>query len=374
MARARKVAVHSGFETPDFSLIKRESRNFKKYFDEAMYFAHYELTEKKLKTNVMAYIKSLKLDAKAAESAPQGLFSVVGKVAFIVNNGGQLPEDWDNYLKSQTKKIIEAGTAVNKAKSESSEDEDDKPKKKVVGIQDRMRDQANEVAGEFEGWVDEFMDSPSKFKPESYDPFAVMMKASMKAGHARYIIKFYQPEIDNLTALIDKTDDELAEGYSYGLAQLKRLRKLYESITAAATMIIEASKVTRKPRAKKAVSADKQVARLKYLKSDTSLGIMSVSPRDIIGSQEVWVYNTKTRKIGKYAALDAIGLGVKGTTITNFAEKSVEKTLRKPPEQLKKFKAAGKVALRKYLDEIKAVDIKLRGRLSDHHVILKVVR
>jgi hypothetical protein len=66
-------------------------------------------------------------------------------------------------------------------------------------------------------------------------------------------------------------------------------------------------------------------------------------------------------------------LGVKGTSITGFDEhKSVQKTLRKPEEQLKEFKGAGKVALRKFLEDIKAVDIKLNGRLNEDTILLKV--
>jgi hypothetical protein len=66
-------------------------------------------------------------------------------------------------------------------------------------------------------------------------------------------------------------------------------------------------------------------------------------------------------------------LRVKGTSLTGFDEnKSVQKTLRKPEEQLKEFKSSGKVALRKFLEDIKAVDIKLNGRINEDTVLLKV--
>ena len=97
------------------------------------------------------------------------------------------------------------------------------------------------------------------------------------------------------------------------------------------------------------------------------------SPFAFIGVKELWVYNTKSRKLGKYVATEFAELGVKGTSIVNYDEiKSVQKTLRKPEEQLKEFKAAGKVQLRKFLDDIKAVDIKLNGRINEEVVLLKV--
>jgi hypothetical protein len=112
---------------------------------------------------------------------------------------------------------------------------------------------------------------------------------------------------------------------------------------------------------------------MKFLKQDDKLKLVSINPADILGAKELWVFNIKTRKIGKYVAAEFQELGVKGTSITGFNESvSVQKTLRKPEEQLKEFKAAGKVQLRKFLEDIKAVDIKLNGRINEDTILLKV--
>ena len=67
------------------------------------------------------------------------------------------------------------------------------------------------------------------------------------------------------------------------------------------------------------------------------------------------------------------GLQVKGTTILGFDENlSIQKTLRKPAEQLKDFKASGKVKLRKFLEDINTTDTKLNGRCNPDTVLLKV--
>jgi hypothetical protein len=97
-----------------------------------------------------------------------------------------------------------------------------------------------------------------------------------------------------------------------------------------------------------------------------------VNPVEIIGASELWVYNSKTRKLGKYVAAAYQTLNVKGTTIINFdVDKSVCKTLRKPSEQLKEFARAGKVQLRKFLEEIRATDTKLNGRINADILLLK---
>ena len=95
------------------------------------------------------------------------------------------------------------------------------------------------------------------------------------------------------------------------------------------------------------------------------------------------MFNTKTRKIGKYIASNidpkgmqrqGSGLSVKGTTIIGYNENdSIQKTLRKLTEQLKEFKDAGKVKLRKYMEDIKTTDTKLNGRCNPDTVLLKVV-
>jgi len=155
--------------------------------------------------------------------------------------------------------------------------------------------------------------------------------------------------------------------------QVRNLIAFYTEIQNACTMLMQEAKVNRKPRKTKAVSKDKLVAKLKFMKTNEPLKLVSVNPIDIIGAGELWIFNTKTRKIGKYVAAEFNTLGVKGTTITGFDEfKSVQKTVRKPEEKLKEFKAAGKIALRKFLEDINATDTKMNGRLNEDTILLKV--
>jgi hypothetical protein len=133
-------------------------------------------------------------------------------------------------------------------------------------------------------------------------------------------------------------------------------------------------KATKKVRAPKSVSKEKVVSKLKYAKDDKVLRLVSINPVDIIGATELWVYNIKTRKLGKYVADSLQGpLRVKGTSIEGFdVFKSVTKTLRKPADTLKEFAKASKVQLRKFIEDIKATETKLNGRINADTVLLKV--
>lgn len=369
------ASVTSGAKRPNFAKLKRTSKTFKRDFDTAMYYAHYELSAKKLKANVLTYIRSQKLDHKSADHAPNDLFTLAGKPCYILNNGGEVQENWEEYVSTQIPLIIQAGVDAIAAKKAAPVVVEKTPAK-VISIQDRLKAQASVVGAEFDGWVDEFITDPSTFKSENYKPHDIMMIHELKAGHAHHIIKMYVGQAKEIEGAIKGECDQLKEAYElYTKPQLKRLLKFYESILHGANLIIETSKTTRKPRQRKAVSADKLIEKLKFKKDEPELSLVSANPRDIIGAKELWVYNTKTRKIGRYVALDGDGLSVKSATITNVDEKaSVEKTLRKPKEQIKAFKKAGKVALRKYMDEIKTMDTKLKSRLNEHHILLKIVK
>ena len=137
--------------------------------------------------------------------------------------------------------------------------------------------------------------------------------------------------------------------------------------------MIETGKATRKPRKPKAVSKEKLVSKLKYQINDSDLGIASINPVNILDASEVWVYNTKTRKLGVYKkSVLSLGLSVGGTSIKEFdTQGSVQKTLRKPADQLKLFKLGNKTKFMKSFSDIKATEIKLNGRLSDQIIILK---
>jgi hypothetical protein len=230
------------------------------------------------------------------------------------------------------------------------------------------------MTDELEDAIELFSADPETFDPKAFKVLNLLKGKQAKAAHARMIKDIYQRQYDEYLEVAEGSCEQLKEGYSHlSKAQLKKITAFYNEILSACDMLAQEAKVNRAPRAKKAKPVEKIIAKLKYQKSNEPLKLVSVNPADIVGAKELWVYNTKSRKLGKYVAKEFAELSVKGTSIINFDENtSVQKTLRKPEEQLKEFKAAGKVQLRKFLDDIKAVDIKLNGRINEEVVLLKV--
>ena len=299
------------------------------------------------------------------------------------------------FLKKRIDMAIEVGSKVVEVKQE---EEKDKKDVYVPTIQERIRDQSIDMVEDIDVWLETWIEDPKTFDPKGFDFKSHFAKLQPSQAHARKMKGFYDgvladyddlermPTAGQLKKMSEYDQDmwaQLKEGYAHmKKADIKKFRTAIEELITALDFIIDQAKATRKPRKAKPKSSDKLVEKLKYAKTDAKYSLASVNPVDIIGANELWVFNTKTRKIGKYVASnidpkgmkrEGTGLSVKGTTIIGFDEKlSIQKTLRKPEEQLKAFKSAGKVALRKFLDEINTTDIKLNGRCNPDTVLLKV--
>lgn len=294
--------------------------------------------------------------------------------------------DINEFIKEHVDLAIVAGKGLVE---EEQAEEDSKKNVYVPTIQDRIREQAQQACHKIDDWLDTYVE-----KKKDFNFVGHFTELGVTQAHARKIKEFYTGEYEEYNEVVNhmptpqqiaKIKDEkekdlvqqFREGYSHiAKADAKKFLEGLEKILGACDVVIEKAKTTRKPRVKKAPSKEKLVAKLKYKKQDDKYSIVSVNPLDLIEAKEVWVFNTKNRKLGKYMADDMTGpITVKGTTLVGYNEiTSVQKTLRKPEEQLKAFKSSGKVALRKFLEDITTTDTKLNGRLNEETVILKVSR
>jgi hypothetical protein len=133
--------------------------------------------------------------------------------------------------------------------------------------------------------------------------------------------------------------------------------------------MVQTAKANRAPRKLKPVSPTKMTAKMKFLREFAELNLKSVSPTGIIGSSEVWFYNTKYRRVGVYRAENGT-VSVKGTTIIGFdIKESKAFTLRKPEEFFKGL-AMGKRALTNALKTLKTKPSQPNGRINEETIIL----
>lgn len=240
----------------------------------------------------------------------------------------------------------------------------------VPNIQDRLNEKTSEIIGELEGIFDDIamgVKNPAKL-------YEYLVSNNVVQSQLGKYESLYSKRKAELVEAQGKEDAQLKEGYSnFKLSDLKRMVAWITELLAAVEQYRGVKKATKKARVKKAPSKEKVTSKLKYAKDDKLLKLVSVNPATILEAQELWVYNTKTRKLGKYVAEAHQSLSVKGTTIINFdTAKSTSKTLRKPVEKLAEFAKAGKIQLRKFMDDIKATETLLNGRISTDIILLKV--
>jgi hypothetical protein len=337
----------------------------------SFYYYNYHYSQKDCKKHVVEWVKNKpemfnKTQLSAFIRSPDRSMSMTACSLVMAHRQGMpLKQRHIEFLK-------EAITdAIKEAEPEVVETaEGDKPKAYVPTIQDRLNEKTSEIIGELEGIFDTVVtNTAEKFKP--YDFLVANNVVQSQLGKYEGLFRKRKEELELAQS---KKDEQVREGYShFKAADFKRINAWIDDLLSAVEQYRGVKKATKKARVKKAPSKEKLVAKLKYAKTDAVLKIVSINPADIIGASELWVYNAKTRKLGKYVAAAYKQLSIKGTSIEGFdTDKSTSKTLRKPDEKLKEFAKAGKIQLRKFLDDIKATETKLNGRISTDVLLLRV--
>ena len=363
------------------------SEQFSKKFRSAMDWYRLECPEKTLKPKVIDWMGRNGYDKDTIQSFKKTkdnrCSQTVGAVASCLIKGmpaqradfnqGRSTEDW---LRNAISEIIEDGK--NDIDDADTEVKVIKTPAQVYNIQDRIREQAGQMSEEIDYAIDSWIADPEAFDPKAFKMVGLLRGKGAKAAQARYIKSFFANGLAELQELASgNSDEQLKEGYKFASRKnIKKLIEFYESIAQACEQIAAEAKVMKKPRAKKVKPAEDLVKKLKFLVTDTKLGITSVPPAGIVGAQGAVVYNTKTRKIGYYISTSSAGLSVKGTSLINFTEKSLQKTLRKPAEQLKEFKEQNtqKRFETWFIKNVKTTETMLNGRFNEDTIILKVYK
>jgi len=376
-----------------------------KFFSEvnrAFYYYNYFNSGKDLKPKVLAWMKTEGYSrddiAAVRKSRDIDCGITLGTIAVSLSRG--MPsyhprtEEWlatkpartgvkdhKEWLKGRVAQLIVLG---NSATPDPTEEDEAAPKAVVkappMTIQERIRASANEAAEEIDEWLDGFITDPKNFDPAGLDFAGLFARRKITQAHARVLRAMYAGQFAQAEELVgpklknNDMYDQLVEGYArYTKAEQKKMHEALRNLIGACDMLIGAAKANRVVRAKKAPSKEKLIAKLKYAATDARYKLASVNPLDVIGATELWVFNTKTRKLGRYVADTHTTFSFKGSRLTGYDEaSSVQRTVRKPEEKLPEFKAAGKVALRTFLNGINATETKLTGLINPDTVLLKV--
>ena len=297
-------------------------------------------------------------------------FRYAGILARLMDGGSELQEKEANYFNERLVKLKEQVGSRQKSQDKLDKKTADAlaaaAPSNVISIQQRMEEKARELASEIDGAIDDFMiNKKNDFSTKNY-----LLANLVAAPIAKRIGEFYVDTAAELREAIEGTDPQLVEGYShFTKRELKKFAEFVESIISDCNQQVQTAKANRAPRKRKPVPAFKQVARMKYLKDFAELNLKSVKPEGIIDSTEVWVYNTKYRRVGVYKADNGV-LAVKGTTILGFSvTESKQFTLRKPADFFKGL-TIGKRPLNAKMKTLTTKSAVPNGRINEETIIL----
>jgi len=347
--------------------LKMDQTEFDHFLRKSFYYYNYHYNQKDTKKHVVEWMQNNdypKAQVSDFIRSPDRMLSMTACSIVMAHRAGMpMRERQMEFLREQIAYVLEQSEPVVEAEST------DKVVVKAPSIQDRLNEKTSEHLAYFEALYDEVVMGAS-IDPKAFD---YLTANSVPQSQINKFVELFEKRKAEVGAGQGKLFEEHAEAYRhFKAADYKRHYAFLDSMLDALEKYRDVKRATKKARVKKSPSKEKLVAKLKYCKQDPVLKLVSINPVDVIGAQELWVYNTKTRKLGQYVATSSAGFAIKGTSIENFTAKSVSKTLRKPEAQLADFMKAGKVQLRKYMEGIKATETLLNGRINADTVLLKV--
>jgi hypothetical protein len=349
---------------------QEEINNLKIAEIRALNWYNYFCDSKQAKTFVVEYMASIgrpKEEISLVSSSDASIPVQLGWVARMMCMGYEPSDTFKNFFVKEFKTVIETAKKTKKTKAPVVAT----TTAPVVSIQDRIREKASDEVGEIEGLVDEFIAGGCKFAPdmESY-----LKGKELSAVVQKKMCEVFIKRSKEFEDAMNTSDADIKEGYSnFSKVQLRKIKEFYDAIVTETNRGAE-KKPTRKTRKVKEKPASVIASKVQYMKDFAELNLKSVLPEKIVGANQVWLYNTKTKLLGMYNADNAKGLTIKGTTIQNFnTETSIGKRLRKPEVTVKQVLDGGKIVLKKLLDGLTTKPSELTGRINSDTIIVRVI-
>ena len=332
----------------------------------ALEFARLSFDPRQLKREALAWA-ARRLDAdevSSLEEAEEWRFIHIGKYLHAINKGGSFDDGCMAWLDSKIGEVLVIGK-----KNLLEKQEIEAAKAELPALDTNLRDirLGKSLAMGMEDLI-----LTGVYPKDHESAHNVLFHSEASPTVLRYVVVRMEEFVAELD---DFDDDEILEGFG-NKKKWKASREAYVGLLDIAKNFNVNSRTLRKAAKKRKKTTAKAVQvteAVQFRKEHSELQLVSIDPSAIIGTKGLLVYNTKNRKIGLYFAENDEGLQVRGTTIRGYdAEKSYQKTLRKPEQQVNSFRDATlkrcSIVLK---DNIVAKTTKMNGRLNEHIVIMK---
>lgn len=335
----------------DFHLISSANPDHHRAWSRGMSVARIELDNSQMKKEFLVWASAAGLeDADDFSAFPDWRFMTVGRMAWLVNNGAEMPEQSLKFMSSQLD-IMRSKTA--ETQSEEQEPVISADAKKTIQYVN-LYSKLDTLWMKHQDDLELLEDEVRKFFNSNQTPMALL----------RRVYQHFKESLDD--AMTGRDNPEVAKWIEPLVVVV--------NVLAGSTGNAQAMNAMRRKVNMKAVKAAKN-ATVKIVDQETN--IVGLSPALLVGCTHALVYNTKNRKAMLYVAVDGATLGVKGTYITGYDENaSFGKTLRKPKESFPKLlHNATANRIKKVLsDNIKGKSHTLNGKLNKETLLVKVFK
>ena len=344
------------------------SENYTSQLAHAFSFYNMNLDKKDARAYMRTYLKASDKSGESVkifDQVPDSFFvQTYGWLARIKSNGYSLRSDHeDNFAKYVINLLIHT---PREPVVEKKVEEVVKPT-----IQDYLKEKAKEYLGELEGVIDDVIK-----EGKTFNLYNDLKTKNIPKQFSSDIIEWADKRTIEFAQAYEATEGDLKEGYSnLGKRKLSQLIKLLNEFIEDVNRYSEFKKANRKIRVKKVKPASQQVAKMKYKKEDTEARVTSVHPSEMVGASQVWVYNSKYKKLAVYRTESAMGIQVKGSTLQNYdPELCEQKVVRRPEAFLPIVLQASKVQLRKVMENLTTKGSDVNGRINEECIILRVIK
>lgn len=282
----------------------------------------------------------------------------MGWVARLVSNGNVLDTKHISMLNTYIDKLLKTTNLVTASSSI------DKP-----SIQSRIKDKTKEHLGELEYQLDLIVTEQA-----TVDLRQILLAKNIPTIYHENISVWIKRKASEFISVYESNDSYVKEAYSnLNKRKLTHIIKQLSVWLEALNTVSQHKKANRAPRKKKVKPPTVQVAKIKYQKMFETIN--SVNPVELVGASQVWLYNTKYKKLSVYRTDSSQGIQVKGSTLQNYdPEQCEQKTIRNPIDVLKDILQSGKVKLRTILSSIKTKSTPVNGKVNENTLILRVIK
>lgn len=336
----------------DFSEISAANEFHAKAWQYGMDTARLELDTSTLKREFMIWAEANNLDqADHFGMLPDHRFLTIGRMAWLMNNGAEIPAASAEFLYKELDKLKTLKVEATVAKQEDGHIPLTNDARKIIQYVN-LYSYIDAVTVKFAEDLDELEQAVIKRIKDTEPPQAMLKK----------LFTHYK---ENLDDALNERGNELVE------ATVKPLVTVVNVLAACTGNAKAMAAVKKKVGARAAKAASKATVKV----VDEATNIVGLSPVLIVGNTAALVYNTKNRKAWLYLAKEGETLGIKGTYITGFDEEaSFGKTLRKPKDTLGRPLPNVKRVKQVLTDYIAGKRHEANGKLNKETLIVKVFK